>query len=673
MSSIQLSLAPQAPLVTLHVSPENYPQAEKIFTLMQSKGYEQIFFDPRKNAVHFHYCHETIELFLRIHHVGGEGYLVENMKIKDFSKTDHGLLSPPTSNGTRYEFHTDLVDHFTKEAEESLITFDERFERFMQANISFHQGPQPSPQELEMLRSQFFENGQQFLKNFEPMNRLLSTCSLEDLEKMADAVKVVQKHTDSFFEYDEAATERRVAEAFQELDEDLEERAEAFAEEMCAGMRERANKILRDGGHADLQLEKPPKKPKQEKKPIDIPPRMRRIPIPNAITATRLEGSQDEIVAYNLRKEGMLTPAKLQRMREITREGIALVKEAEKLRLRASERMQLVRERVLGEPKKDTTALLRKLLQGAPGVCFGECHNETDAAEILITQMKNLAKLKVKTLFVEGGLSKEWQPYLDQYHRQKNGPMPKALRELLSAGDARYGQSHSPFSKTALIRAAKQAGIRVVAIESERARHVAEVGEIRGLEEDTFSKLRLSTMNYDSAAIVKEIHEQETAVDPDAKFALLCGGGHLVDRYGVSNLASLLGCPSIGCGKGVKRELRSRLMDISSYDLFFHERPAPTSEQIRKVQREELSTHDKKIEEIQARIVALEARLKMTHKSARSKKEGLRIQLGQLQAKQQRLIEERQAILIRHAEPIVSEKVEQKRAIRLFDAGDEKS
>jgi hypothetical protein len=340
----------------------------------------------------------------------------------------------------------------------------------------------------------------------------------------------------------------------------------------------------------------------------DIPPVMRRFVIKGGI----LEGSPEALEAYELlkqlRNDGQLTPQGIEAVRSMAKQVVDIAREYHPLHVKQSQNTQV--EMGMGEPKRKMESLFRGLLQDAPGICFGEAHNETAAMRMLIENMNFLAESGVKTLFIEGLTNDIVQPWLDTYFAQKHDKMPKPLREILKATDAIYNHSDSPYSKMALIKAAKRANIRVVGIETQRTRHSASIGQFLQLEEAEGRSRRLSTMNRDSLAIIQEVHKK----DPQAKFVLLAGAAHVIDMEGIQGFASLLGCPSIASGEVLAQRLPAG--ELQKFDVVFQ--------------------HDKPSEHLKPRYEELSRRIEKVNRAPRSRKQ--RRQFNQLKAQQQAML-----------------------------------
>lgn len=135
-TSIRYDSIPQSALWTLHVPPEKYPYVEKVCKDMQKKWYPGIAVDPKQNAVHFPYALPQVSHFLKTSVSGMKEDFDECLEksTKDpefFTQTARGILSKPTSHGTRFEAHTEETVQFCKTAAKAMESW-------------YHQyGPQP--------------------------------------------------------------------------------------------------------------------------------------------------------------------------------------------------------------------------------------------------------------------------------------------------------------------------------------------------------------------------------------------------------------------------------------------------------------------------------------------------------------------------------------------------
>ncbi len=99
------------------------------------------------------------------------------------------------------------------------------------------------------------------------------------------------------------------------------------------------------------------------------------------------------------------------------------------------------------------------------GVCFGELHN--NPKDFLIDLMGHMKTCGVKLLFMEHLMYDTMQLFLDQYFSDKpNAKMPVPLAAYLQNLDRGFNLKKSPYNFTALVKAAKMHGIRIVGIDT---------------------------------------------------------------------------------------------------------------------------------------------------------------------------------------------------------------
>lgn len=172
----------------------------------------------------------------------------------------------------------------------------------------------------------------------------------------------------------------------------------------------------------------------------------------------------------------------------------------------------------------------------------GESHQDVNPKKWLIENMSKLKQAGYSTFYFEH-LYYDDQKLLDDYFEK--GEMHPKLKERLKNLDNGWGKTSGTKywdtnNFTALIKAARDAGIRVVAID---IRAVYETqNKNPGLQSDSDSKLRYQFMNFTATNIIKR--EEEKKPKPEKWFALM-GNSHVNECDEVPGVSELTGARSV--------------------------------------------------------------------------------------------------------------------------------
>ena len=145
-----------------------------------------------------------------------------------------------------------------------------------------------------------------------------------------------------------------------------------------------------------------------------------------------------------------------------------------------------------------------EILKNSKGAVIGELHDSISSKTFLVSQMKTLVDQGVEVLFMEG-LYEAHQADLDYYFLKSTHPddLPLSIEYAFTI----YHESSNPKNAESgkkILRAAKEAGVRVVAIDSRLS---------------TLGNARVATMNL----FAKGVIEREM---PIGKYLIWCGGAH---------------------------------------------------------------------------------------------------------------------------------------------------
>lgn len=173
--------------------------------------------------------------------------------------------------------------------------------------------------------------------------------------------------------------------------------------------------------------------------------------------------------------------------------------------------------------------LFQRLLKDAPGVVIGENHSNVASKRLLIENMPLLAKLKVKTLYLEHVLTDFHQADLDVFHR--TGKMPQNLERYLKQLDK--GQGTDPtgqYTFLQVIKSAQENHLRVQAIDCLASYHSK---GILSAEQNFRQKM----MNYFAHTVI----EADQTLRGPHKWVALVGDSHANTFEGVPGLSELEG------------------------------------------------------------------------------------------------------------------------------------
>ena len=185
------------------------------------------------------------------------------------------------------------------------------------------------------------------------------------------------------------------------------------------------------------------------------------------------------------------------------------------------------------KPSDDPIELIQALLRDhPPGLLIGETHEHSMPKAVLINHMKILKQDGVEILFLEHLNYDVIQKDLDEYNSNPSKKMPVVLMAYLEALDSGFGLD-SQKGYTALVAAAKKAGIRVVALETAAS---ASAGYDKWYGSD--GPDRMKAMNYQAKKIISK--EAKTS-----KYIALVGSTHVSTTYKIPGLSEILGCPNM--------------------------------------------------------------------------------------------------------------------------------
>ena len=196
--------------------------------------------------------------------------------------------------------------------------------------------------------------------------------------------------------------------------------------------------------------------------------------------------------------------------------------------------------------------LLKRLHEESPGIVIGEKHSEQGGKKILIDEMGDLAKNKVKALYLEHLQTDAHQALLDDFF--KTGKMPIILDEFLKAQDAGHQMlTSSTYTYSKLVREARRHGIQIRALDCMASYNT------KGLRGENKHLIRYEIFSYFASKIIRA-HQDSIG---GGKWIALTGNTHINTFQGVPGLAELEGVIGLrisdsapGTSHGVRQNTR---------------------------------------------------------------------------------------------------------------------
>ncbi|WP_315385272.1 membrane-targeted effector domain-containing toxin [uncultured Stenotrophomonas sp.] len=192
-------------------------------------------------------------------------------------------------------------------------------------------------------------------------------------------------------------------------------------------------------------------------------------------------------------------------------------------------------------PPSSHARLLERLFQCSHGLVIGENHAAQGSKRLLIDHMAELRRLGITTLYLEHMQSDLHQDDLDRLHA--TGVLAPGLDRFLAGQDAGHN-THAATGATfrALVQAAAQAGIRIVALDLMASYHL---GGAQGATALDSLELRIKVMNHVAAQRIAHDQRQQRAHAPAQRWVALVGDAHAGDFNDTVGLAERLGVPSL--------------------------------------------------------------------------------------------------------------------------------
>lgn len=173
-----------------------------------------------------------------------------------------------------------------------------------------------------------------------------------------------------------------------------------------------------------------------------------------------------------------------------------------------------------------TQQLISDVFKEHEGCFIGEDHSHISPKKFLINHIQQLKQEGVRTLFLEHIPSETMQSELDYYFNSPDIEMPPNLAFYLDHQDKGQLVADPQWGFKALVKEAKLAGIRVVAIDTEASYDILS------------GQNRFKAMNYQAYQIIEKEKQ-------NGKYIALVGSAHVCQNKDVYGLSELLGQPNI--------------------------------------------------------------------------------------------------------------------------------
>lgn len=184
--------------------------------------------------------------------------------------------------------------------------------------------------------------------------------------------------------------------------------------------------------------------------------------------------------------------------------------------------------------------LILHLLEKYQGICIGETHHDISPKKFIIDHLPLFKKLGVLILYLEHLFNDTTQKWLDMYFNSPaKSPMPLYLEQYLNDLDYsmyRFSKINPDYNYTKLVRAAKEAGIKIVGLDTTVSYTAGSTDKLGVKVVGTPS--RYKAMNFVAADIMKKTSK-------GGKFIALMGSGHVGFCENVPGVADIVGCPSL--------------------------------------------------------------------------------------------------------------------------------
>jgi len=197
-------------------------------------------------------------------------------------------------------------------------------------------------------------------------------------------------------------------------------------------------------------------------------------------------------------------------------------------------------------PGSSSSDYFVSVLEKFHGICVGELHEQSAPKRMLIENLGRLKAEGLSVLYLEHLCIDSMQPQIDAYLASNQVDLPEPLKSYLERLDSGHKVDDHEFGFLALVKAAKVAGIRIVATDTTLSYKVGgSMSTSRSVGDSGTNFPRYIAMNSTTTAIIE--HDQKTH---PGKYIALMGNGHIgtvtcKGQIGPPGVAELLKVPSI--------------------------------------------------------------------------------------------------------------------------------
>lgn len=517
------------PLMTLHLTWDEYRKLHPLFLELRENGYPHIHLDHQHDAVHLGYDYVAILDALASKKVDvmpfiiddKEGFIFEDNRPLSANKS---VETRASKNGTRWTFHLREIRQYIRSTAESnreqsiderhlrwkrgandfavrqIVTCDRDFPEMMQHSINF-----------------FSQSREELHKKAAKVVKTVSTVVIE--------LEVVDPVPHILHRFSLGLARQRV-----EMGKSIESIFKAH--------EARINHLLSRLNVPPIPEASPFPTSEEEAILATPAPEPTKVKIPLPILKTAYSGSAEERLACYFKEQ---PPSMMDFFRKQAETGLKLWNR-EKLLQNVVYTLSLNRTFDLEvSAQKD---ILDALTTFSSGFCVGENHHQADGKKFLIENMAALVSRNVTTIFMEGFCDVLHQKMLDAYFKQEGDEMPEEMQRGALSRDRQEGLEGSPYSESNLVKTCKKFGVRIRAFESMLSYSIGSLTRMSltsnhlGIHP---SKARCYTMNEDAARAIALFQKE----NPDSKYVFFGGLGHATTYLGVTGLAEMLDCPAV--------------------------------------------------------------------------------------------------------------------------------
>lgn len=192
----------------------------------------------------------------------------------------------------------------------------------------------------------------------------------------------------------------------------------------------------------------------------------------------------------------------------------------------------------------DQAAILQRLLQTNPGLIVAEANAGRGGKQLLIQNMAVLRALGVDTLYLDQLQCDLHQKYLNTLHRTRS--QPAELQQFVRHIDAGHMTDvQGGHSYAAVLDAASQAGLRVVALDQMTSYHLKGAADEQELPYETDADLRVRVFSHVATQRIAHDQRLRDHLPGIRRWVALLSNGYAGNTNGIAGVGSRLGIPTL--------------------------------------------------------------------------------------------------------------------------------